>query len=384
MEGTNLQQGYAAADVLRKAMLDKRKTEAQAIEQEAKAKQIEVETARKKLQYGISTARSATSPQDMLDSFDRAVGLGFLDKNYADQMKAAVPKQPGQEFEAYKLRLLNEAVDHDKWLESQDKGKKLAQEAQQSDVTSAQAAANAAETARAHRANERIAAGHLAISQAEGGRGKPPAGYQWNQDGTQSFIPGGPADPSREVKEKPLQGSVLKQIQEVRDNASTIGNLSTTFKKEFAGKGVLGLGADMQIATSGNLGVDKDAVDWWKNYRKQAELVERHALFGAALTPTEQASWRSADISPGMNPAVVEKNLKTREALAKRVLENTRQDLIDAGHSETKINNIAGRVGAASTGISPESAAAPKAGAVEGGYLFKGGDPANPSNWVKQ
>lgn len=146
---------------------------------------------------------------------------------------------------------------------------------------------------------------------------------------------------------KPLAGSVLKQLTEARDNAATISNLEGSFQPDFAGKGVLGLGAEAQMSAAGTLGVDRDAVEWWKNYRKQAELVERHALFGAALTPGEQASWRSADIAPGMDPKVIKRNLETRAALSKRVFENTQQDLIDAGHSPTRINAIAGRGGAA-------------------------------------
>jgi hypothetical protein len=34
----------------------------------------------------------------------------------------------------------------------------------------------------------------------QSGMGNAPAGYQWNPDGTQSFIPGGPADPSTQAK----------------------------------------------------------------------------------------------------------------------------------------------------------------------------------------
>lgn len=142
---------------------------------------------------------------------------------------------------------------------------------------------------------------------------------------------------------KPLAGPVLKQLQEARDNAVTIGNLNNSFKPEYANKGILGVGADLSLMGKSMVGSDKDAVDWWKNYRKQAELTERHALFGASLTPGEQDSWRSADIGPGMHPDVITKNLATRAALASKMFGNTRQDLIDAGHSEDRINAIANR-----------------------------------------
>ena len=142
---------------------------------------------------------------------------------------------------------------------------------------------------------------------------------------------------------KPLPQAVVKQITELRDNAATISRLASTFDDSFGGKGLLGFGGDKQLRASEVLGKDADAVDWWKNYRKGAELVERHAMFGAALSAGEQASWRSADIDPGMDPKVIKRNLDTRAALAKKVLEAARQDQIDAGHSEKRISAIANR-----------------------------------------
>jgi hypothetical protein len=179
---------------------------------------------------------------------------------------------------------------------------------------------------------------------------------------------------------KPLPGGVVKQLTEARDNSATIDRLASSFKPDFANKGILGFGADASLITKGTMGFDGDAVEWWKNYRKQAELVERHALFGAALTPGEQSSWRSADIGPGMDDKVIQRNLATRSALAKKVFENTTQDLIDAGHSEKRIGAIAGR----STAIAPAAQRAPAVGAIQGGYRFKGGNPADQSSWERQ
>jgi hypothetical protein len=143
--------------------------------------------------------------------------------------------------------------------------------------------------------------------------------------------------------EKVLPQAVVKLVTEARDNAAAMDGLATAFKPEYGGKGVYGLGADMQMAASANLGADKDAVNWWKDYRKNIELVERHAMFGASLTTGEQGAWRSADISPGMDPEVIKRNLATRNALAQKVLGNAEQDMVDAGHSEERVRNIAGR-----------------------------------------
>ena len=143
--------------------------------------------------------------------------------------------------------------------------------------------------------------------------------------------------------EKVLPQSVVKLVTEARDNAKTMDSLATAFKPEYANKGVFGVGADTQLSASANLGIDKDTVNWWKDYRKNIELVERHAMFGASLTVGEQGAWRSADISPGMDSKVIEKNLATRKELAQKVLGNAEQDRVDAGHSEERVRNIAGR-----------------------------------------
>ncbi len=136
---------------------------------------------------------------------------------------------------------------------------------------------------------------------------------------------------------------MVKQITEARDNAATITRLTNSFEDDFGGKGVFGMGADRSMGVKANLGMDSAAVDWWKNYRKQSELIERHALFGASLTTGEQEAWRSADISPGMDPKVIKQNLITREQISRKVLDNAKRDLIDAGHSEKRISAIADR-----------------------------------------
>jgi hypothetical protein len=140
-----------------------------------------------------------------------------------------------------------------------------------------------------------------------------------------------------------IPAPVLKSLQDAREASAAITGLAERFKPGFASKGVLGVGSDASLAAKSVLGLDRDSVDWWKDYRKQVELVERHALFGAALTDTEKGSWRSADINPGMDSKVIESNIAKRAKLAEKVLEATRQDIIDSGYNAERINSIAGR-----------------------------------------
>jgi len=147
----------------------------------------------------------------------------------------------------------------------------------------------------------------------------------------------------KRAMQKPVPPGVVKTLTEARDNATTMDRLNADFKPEYGGKGVFGIGADLSMGVKGNTGFDQKSVAFWKDYRKNAELVERHAMFGASLTPGEQASWRSADIAPGMSPAVIKTNLATRAALTKKISAATADDMVDAGHNEGRVRAIAGR-----------------------------------------
>jgi len=90
-------------------------------------------------------------------------------------------------------------------------------------------------------------------------------------------------------------------------------------------------------------------------------------MFGASLTTGEQEAWRSADISPGMAPAVIRENLETRAKLAAKVLEATKRDLIDAGHAEKRITAIADRDMSIDTAAPAKPSAAPAAAVAPAG-----------------
>lgn len=90
---------------------------------------------------------------------------------------------------------------------------------------------------------------------------------------------------------------------------------------------------------------------------------------GAAITPQETTEYGSVYLpQPGDGPGVL---LQKKEARS-RALEAIRKGLgpaeILAGERPTEAQAKSGRV-------------APQAGAIEDGYRFRGGDPADPNNW---
>lgn len=128
---------------------------------------------------------------------------------------------------------------------------------------------------------------------------------------------------------KPLAHLVHKDLSERDATASAMQDLKSSFKPEYAGVG----GFFRDKAGSWIPGGTTETAEWWKNYRKNVQLIERHASFGGTLTPNEQASWRQADIETGMNPTLITKNLATRANLAEKLYEKARTQHIGGGHN---------------------------------------------------
>jgi hypothetical protein len=131
------------------------------------------------------------------------------------------------------------------------------------------------------------------------------------------------------AKGKTLPQSALKDIGALEETAGRIGRLQSEFDPRFAGL----KGAAATIAGNNIPGVTTDASEWWKNYRKEAELVERHAMFGASLTEGEKQAWRDADIAPKMAPDAIQRNLARRKELADKVFANAVERQQRAGYN---------------------------------------------------
>jgi hypothetical protein len=139
------------------------------------------------------------------------------------------------------------------------------------------------------------------------------------------------ADARRDARTagKTLPQSALKDIGALEETAGRIGRLRSDFEPRFAGL----KGAAATVAGNNIPGFTTDASEWWKNYRKEAELVERHAMFGASLTEGEKQAWRDADIGPKMDPAAIQRNLARRAELAQKVFSNAVERQQRAGYN---------------------------------------------------
>ena len=83
-----------------------------------------------------------------------------------------------------------------------------------------------------------------------------------------------------------------KKIDGLNSITSGLEKLKKDFKPEYAGLGVFGFGADLELeAARRGLGKKEanDAARWWGRY-SQYQAPNRHALFGATLTGASSSS----------------------------------------------------------------------------------------------
>lgn len=175
--------------------------------------------------------------------------------------------------------------------------------------------------------------------------GKPPPGYRWNQDGSLSAIPGGPGDKLPEAQQKQVIGTqnLSNAINEYRQALKTFGSMDALKPDQRAMMGTKYNNMMLQAKEAYNLGVlngpDFDIL--------QSVVTDPRSIKGV-ITSNKALDTQAAEL-----------------------------DRIMSGVAQTS-SQLKPRGGA-----TQPSNQGPKAGDVDGGYRFKGGDPSNPSNWEK-
>ena len=196
----------------------------------------------------------------------------------------------------------------------------IAEELLDSKLAGAQAVADARNEAMLRGIDARIAGQKelkamptIHITNSGNGRGKPPIGYRWNEDGTElEAIPGGPKDPSK-APAKPLSPAQEKAALELGSMRSNLRMLTDTFKDEYSGDVRASLERGIGQAAGGLAPKStQDMTRWWADQAMFDELPQRHELFGATLTAGEKQSWNAAAINPNLSPAKIRERLATR------------------------------------------------------------------------
>jgi len=182
---------------------------------------------------------------------------------------------------------------------------------------------------------------HITNSGA-GGQRKPPANYQWNEDGTAlEPIPGGPAD--KKAADKPLSPAQEKAALGLGSERGNLKLLADSFKDEYSGDIRSSVQREFGKAAGGLAPKGtQEMARWWADQAMFDELPKRHELFGATLTGNEQKAWRSATISPDLAPSVIRERLAIRQKIVNDAAERMRASAVAGGKSGKQFDAATG------------------------------------------
>lgn len=148
-------------------------------------------------------------------------------------------------------------------------------------------------------------------------------------------------EPAPGERDRRLSVSDVTKLSEEGQKMDQVRGFATGFKPEFAGWKVNTIG-DLATLAGRNLPesvVGKSAAEasaWWQEYDRYKNVV-RHGLYGASLTKGEQAAFLKADITPGMDPAQVQRNLATQQRLVENSIRRKGKALIGSTYDKDAI-----------------------------------------------
>jgi hypothetical protein len=122
-----------------------------------------------------------------------------------------------------------------------------------------------------------------------------------------------------------LSATKEKKIDGLNSITSGLDKLKKDFKPEYAGLGVFGFGADLELeAARRGLGKKEanDAARWWGRYN-QYQAPNRHALFGATLTGNELKNYQSFTAKPSDSAETVRGFIDDQINYSKDILDVT-------------------------------------------------------------
>lgn len=325
------------ADALEKQGLEKQKTGAEVSAKNADAIASAIKNSRTWLD-GISTPEQYIAWHEA-NHRDPALGPYLEARGItADQARARITKslsQPGG-F----AKMLNESK-----LGAEKAYDNLMKEAQQAEVARHNKSSEGIQVRGQNMVDARAKEGNsLKAVEIQAG-GKPPPGYRWKGEGTLEAIPGGPGDKLPESQQKQVVGTqnLSNAIREYREALKTFGTLDAVKPDQRAMMGTKYNNMMLQAKEAYNLGVlngpDFDIL--------QSVVTDPRSIKGV-ITSKNALDTQAAEL-----------------------------DRIMSGVAQTS-SQLKPRGGATQT-----SGQAPKAGTIEDGHRFKGGDPSNPSNWEK-
>lgn len=206
--------------------------------------------------------------------------------------------------------------------------------------------------------------------------GAIPAGMRLKPDGTLEKIPGAPGSGG-----KPLPITAASRAETDMGVYTGLSNALNTFQDDFAGNTFTGEAENTIQGLSSKFGTPGQR-DWWAQVYTIDNAV-RNDLFGATLTPSEQAAYKRTTVGPELDPKINRENLKRRVDIIETALDRRRRFLIANGYDADAVDIlfepvIANRAMSQPTGGQDDKEIAPPA--VGGNPPPRGNDPLSTGN----
>jgi hypothetical protein len=107
---------------------------------------------------------------------------------------------------------------------------------------------------------------------------------------------------------------VGKEFEDEGKKASKYMSIFNRWQPDYIAELPFGPAASVENWAARSMGVGNVAQgEWWSDYKSMYENVKRHGLFGAALTGTELAEWKKAEIQPTDTAEQVQSKLNTQK-----------------------------------------------------------------------
>lgn len=214
---------------------------------------------------------------------------------------------------------------------------------------------------------------------------KVPQGFERNPMGGLQPVKGGPTDPNyieatSNARDKGKKFSVtdISKLSDEGGRLASASRFAETFKPEYAGyksqmvgEAAMSAGRTVPgvVGALPGMGNIKEAANFWQDYDRYKNDV-RHTLFGSALTKNEQAAFERADINPGMDPVLIQRNLARQQDLVMNGIRRKSGALVENGYDPDAIAKAYG-VTRDQLGIAEKKKAAPTATTSPGAAASK-------------
>lgn len=112
-----------------------------------------------------------------------------------------------------------------------------------------------------------------------------------------------------------------KEVEDITEGAKafdTMARLNADFDDGYGNQTGVPWWNETKQSLSRNTGLFDSAADaakWFSDYKAEFENIERHGLFGSALTTGEQEQWRKANVTPNMSDEEIREKLARQEDL---------------------------------------------------------------------